>query len=372
MSFDFTKTLALIKGGLTDHEATWKGYLQDCPNWQATAISLTGPLILANIVLGVIFGRMLGGYAPYGYYSNFLSAILWGLILACFGFIIAVFVFNYMAGVFKGKSNFQRAFAAVTLAAIPSWLAGIVAALVPGFIGIFVALAGGILSLVFMYKIMPLALEVPDEKRIVHFIVSIVIIIVLNIIAGGIFGGAAIATNPGSFATSTPFSQSNSHSSQSNSRSSQANTGSGVFGEIERQGRLMEAADADRYEPPEDGKLTFTQVVGFTRVLKKTKALHADYTKEVEAFSKEMEEKEARGETPSIADMSKDYSGIGSAFSANNAEMEIVKSAGGNWAEHNWVRSQLRTAYIQQGEGSEEIEHNYKLYDKYREEIGKL
>jgi len=358
MNFDLTKTLSLIKGGLMDNESTWKSYLQDCPGWQATAISLTGPLILANIIIGVALGRLVGGFTPYGYYSNFLSAIFWGLILACLGLIIAVFAFNFMAGVFKGKSNFSRAFAAVSLAAIPSWLAGIIAAMFPGFLGVFVALAGGILSLLYMYKIMPLALEVPDEKRALHFISSIIIIVILNLIAGTIISRATLPTQQSAYTTG--------------STSSGSNTGSGMFGELERQGRLMETAKEDQYVPPENGEVSESQVVTLTKVVKKTRAMHAEYTKKMEDLSKEMKEKEARGETPSIGDMSKVYSGIGGAVGANNAEMEIVTTGGGNWAEHNWVKSQLRTAHIQQGEGSSAIEHNYKLYQKYNKDIGDL
>jgi hypothetical protein len=63
------------------------------------------------------------------------------------------------------------------------------------------------------------------------------------------------------------------------------------------------------------------------------------------------------------------YSGFGNAMSANNAEMEVVKTAGGNWAEHQWIKSQLRTAYVQQGEGSDALEHNYALYRQYEDDL---
>lgn len=55
MQFDYTKTLALIKGGLFDHQNTWKNYLEDCPGWQQTALVLTGPLFLFNILFSLIF-----------------------------------------------------------------------------------------------------------------------------------------------------------------------------------------------------------------------------------------------------------------------------------------------------------------------------
>ena len=109
------------------------------------------------------------------------------MIMATVGIVIAAFVFSFLAGTFNGKRNFDRGFAAISLAAIPAWVAGPIGALVP-YIGFFVALAGGIMSLVFMYRIMPLALQVPGEKRVVHFISSLVLILILNFVVGSFMG----------------------------------------------------------------------------------------------------------------------------------------------------------------------------------------
>ena len=355
MNFDFAKTLSLVKGGLTDHEATWKSYLDEKPGWQQVATELTGPLILANVVLSVILSRVIGGYFAYGYHSSFLGALFWGLVMACIGFVIAVLVFNFLAGQFKGKSDFSRAFAAVSLAAIPAWVAGAVAALIP-WIGWLIALAGAIVSLVFLYRIMPLALEVPEDKRMVHFIVSIVAIIVINMIVGSVLSIGAISegVRSGSFSDT--------------GRSSRAVTGAGMFGEMERQGRLMEAAENDVYEPPANGKLDEDQVVAYYKVQAKTRAMQEDYARKMQEFQEEMDAKEKAGEKPSASDLRKMYSGIGGVVSATNAEMEVVKTGDGNWAEHTWVKEQLRIAKIQQGEGSDAIEHNYELLQKYAQD----
>lgn len=357
MKFDFAKTLSLVKGGLIDHQATWKEYLETNPDWQQTATVLTGPLIVANVVLSVIFTRITGGFAYFGYYSNFFAALFWGLILAGAGIIIAVFTFSTLAGMFKGKSNFSRAFAAVSLAAIPAWVAGVVGALVPGY-GFLIILAGGITSLVFMYKIMPLALEVPAGKRLVHFIVSLVIIVVVNMIVGGIIGTNSIGSGlaRGGFGNQVS--------------TSGALTGAGVLGEFERQGRLMAAAKEDSYAPPGNSELSESQVVAYVKVLKKTRVIHAEYAEKVQNFSTNMEAKEKAGESPSAADLATMYRGIGGMMSANNAELEVVKTGGGNWAEHLWVKEQLRIAKIQLGDGSAAIAHNYQLYEKYKKDLG--
>ncbi len=356
MNFDFAKTLSLIKGGLLDHETTWKSYLEENPTWKQTAMVLAGPLILANIILSVILSRMAGGFSYYSYYGNLFTALFWGLFMGILGFVITVFAFNFLAGQFKGKPDFPRAFAAVSLAAIPSWTAGILAALIP-YIGLLIALAGGVISLIFMYKIMPMALNVPDEKRLAHFISSLVSIIILNFVIGSIIGVGAMNSGMHSGALSK------------GSINSRTTVGSGMLGEFERQGRLMEDAEADTFEPPADGKLSKAQLEKYVKVLQKTRALHEDYAQRMQKFSEDMKAKEAAGEKPSVSDLSQAYAGIGTAMSANNAEMEVVKTGGGNWAEHLWIKEQLRVARIQQGDGSDALEHNYKLYKKYEDEL---
>jgi len=356
MKFDFAKTLSLVKGGLTDHQATWRSYLEENPDWQQTATLLTGPLIAGSVLFSVIFSRTVGGFGYLGYHSNFFAAIFWGLVMAALGFIISVFAFNILAGVFKGNSNFPRAFAAVSLAAIPSWIASVLGALIP-MIGFLIMLAGAITSLVFMYRIMPLALGVPENKRLVHFITSLVSILVINIVIGSIIGVGSINSTSQRGAFSDDVEKSGSP------------VASGVLGEFERQGRLMESAEEDVYEPPSNGKLKESQVKAYVKVLEKTRAMHEEYAKKTQKFAEEMKAKEEAGESPSAADLAQMYSGMGGVVSANNAEMEIVKTGQGNWAEHLWVKDQLRIAKIQQGDGSDAIAHNYKLFKEYEKSV---
>lgn len=354
MAFDIKKTLDLIKGGLLDPKNTWTRYLGENPPWQDTAIQLTGPLLIANVLLTLIFSRMIGGYVYFGYGQNFLAALVTGLVFAAIGFAVVVAVFSFLAGVFKGKTNFSRAFAAVSLAAIPSWVAGIVGALIP-WIGWLIALAGGILSLVFLYKIIPLALEVPEDKRVVHFIASIVCVFVINLIVAAVLGTGTMGRG---------------FDERDFSRGADGTPvfGSGMLGEMERQGRLIEAAQSDTYDRPSDGKLSEAQVEAFADVLRKARELQAEYAADMEKLGAELEAKEKAG-TLSPGDLARAYGGMGTAIGANNAEMEIVKTAGGNWAEHMWVKEQLRVARVQRGEGSEALQHNYKLYQEYRDDL---
>ena len=351
MDFDFAKTISLVKGGLTDHQATWESYLEGNPGWKQTAIVLTGPMIVASVLLSTIFSRAIGGYGYMAYHSSFIGALFWGLVMAVLGFAISVFAFNILAGVFKGKSDFSRAFAAISLAAIPSWIAAVVGSLIP-FAGFLITVAGAVMSLVFMYKIIPLALGVPDDKRVIHFVVSLISIVIINMIIGSVIGVGNISSNQ-----------------QSGKYSDNSSLSSGVLGEFERQGRLMESAQADVFTPPADGKLSKSQVKAYIKVMDKTRVIQEEYNEKAKEFTEQMEAKEKAGENPSIGDLSKMYESIGSVAGANNSEMEIVKTGGGNWAEHSWIKEQLRIAKIQQGDGSDAIAHNYELFEKYAEDL---
>ncbi len=355
--FNLSKTLGLIKGGLTDHQATWNAYFQDCPSWQTTAINLTAPLLVASVLVGAILGQIFGGFTAYGYYDNVFSALFFGLIVACIGFTVAVFVFSTMAGMFQGKSDFSRSFAAVSLAAIPSWLAAMVAAILPGFFGTLLSIAGGVLSLVFMYRLMPLALAIPDTKKTVHFISSLVVILIVNVIVGSLL----------------PISHSTSFGNEgfsTSSSSAESSAGAGIFGQIERQARLMDSATADQFDPPENGKVSESQVLALIKVIEKARVIREEYQQKMAKVASEMDASQESGNSPSLADFTQLYSGMGNAFSAGNAEMEIVKTGGGNWAEYSWVKEQLRIANLHKGDGSPAIEHNYKLLGEFSDQLG--
>ena len=112
------------------------------------------------------------------------------------------------------------------------------------------------------------------------------------------------------------------------------------------------------------------QVRELVDVLRKTRAEQDKQAEKMQAMTDEMKAREEAGESLRPSDLAKLYQGVGVAMSANNAEMEIVKTAGANWAEHQWVKQQLRTARLQQGEGSEALEHNFELYRQYEEDLG--
>lgn len=352
MNFDYKKTLDLVKGGLLNPADTWNRYLGENPGWQQTLIVLTAPLILANVVLGLLLSRMMGTMSFMNMGGNWFVALVLGLVMTCVAFAVAVFVFNFLAGVFGGKPDFARAFAALSLAAIPAWIAGIIGAAVP-WIGGLIALAGGIVTLVFLYKILPLALGVPDSKRVLHFVVSLVAVMVINIVIGTVLGVGRMGTSASSYDVGD--------------RGTGRDAGSmpGVFGEVGRQAELMAEAGEDQYEPPDDGMVSREQARWVADVVGKSHLAYEEEMARLQKLADEVDDKEK----PSPGDMAKIYQGMGSVMSLNTVEMEVVKSGGGNWAEYLWVKEQLRNAQLQRGEGSDTLAHNYELYQEFEDSL---
>jgi hypothetical protein len=138
----------------------------------------------------------------------------------------------------------------------------------------------------------------------------------------------------------------------------------GVLGGLARQAELVAAAQDDRYSPPANGKVTEKQVQAFIRAVEKAGELQA----EKERRLTELAEKADKNEKMSFRDMGQMMSGITDFAGVQSAEIEVVKSAGGNWAEHQWVRETLRTAWIQK-DLDDTVAHNYALYQKYEDKL---
>lgn len=343
--FDPNKTMSLIKGGLLDSADTWKSYHAENKNWKDTFIGLTGPMILVSVILSAIFMWVFSSFSLFGSQGG-IGFILMSLIAAVVSIFVASFIFSYLAGYFKGKHDFNKGFAALSLAAIPAYIGGVFSSL--PLIGWLIGLALGILSLIFLYKIIPSYLEVPEDKRVVHFVVALIAtfiaILIINLILGvGAYKSGAM---------------------DSISRSDSNSVSSGLFGGMERQTKMIEHAENDKFVPPADGKVTDNQIATLILNLQKT----ADYRKSQEEKLQNLDSQMKDKKGFSFSDIGKLTSGLNSVMSTANAEMEVVKTGGGNWAEHQWIKDQLRIAKIQK-DINDAVKHNYALYQKYADQL---
>lgn len=131
-----------------------------------------------------------------------------------------------------------------------------------------------------------------------------------------------------------------------------------------RQAELMMAAEEDRYQPPSDGKLEEAQVKEFIRV----KSRANDVMEEKSERMRQLAERAERKEQMSMREMSEMMAAGTQMMGMNTIQIEVVKSSGGNWAEHVWVGDALRTAYLQR-DVNETAKHNFGLYQQYEDQL---
>ena len=346
--FDIDNTIKWVRAVLQAPDTVAADYRETAAPWQRSFVQLTLPLYIAAFVVASIVAVVTGGSLMYGAFSlgTLLFAVIWSL---AWTFVIA-FIFDLLAGSFEGKRSFDAAYAVVALAIVPSAIGTAVSSL--PWLGWLISLAAGIYSLMLAYRFIPVFLEVPEAARTKHFLLSILAAFLVNLLVT--FSIGAMLIPAAIYESST--SDSGSVFDSTSETGADAVTGA-IFGGLERQADYMEQASQDTYQPPADGKLTERQVRVFTDVLKKTRMLQ-------DRLSESFEQVEGE-EQPSLSDV---FSGVGDAMRLSTAEMEVVKTAGGNWAEHQWVRSQLEIARVQQ-DLNEAVAHNYALFLEYQSDI---
>jgi hypothetical protein len=206
-----------------------------------------------------------------------------------------------------------------------------------------------IYSLVLLWRILPIYLEVPDSKRALHYVVSLVACIVMMFILGAVVNRVLYGSIAGPSASQVLGSSMD---------------GGGAFGGMARQAELFAAAQEDRYTPPDDGELTKRQVEEFIRVLERTSEIQEEKAKRLKELAEKAEDKEQM----SMRDLGQMMSSATELSGIQTVEIEVVKSAGGNWAEHQWVRDSLRTAWLQK-DINDTVAHNYELFEEYEDEL---
>jgi len=348
--FDLKRTLELVKGALFDAEPTWRAYLPEAGDWKRTAFLLTGPLIVTSTVIAYLLALTSSDTSMFGMFRPTVMSSVFNIVTGAVAVGVVAFIFSALAGVFGGKNNFALGLAATTLAFVPGYV-GQALAWLP-WIGGLLALGLSIYGLVLLWRIIPLYLEVPDGKRTTHYVVSLICSVVVMFVIGSAVSRVMYGSSPGMIMSSMPQAET------PGSRSG------GMFGGAIRQAELMAAAEEDRYSPPSDGELTERQVQEFIRVMDQAAELQADKDKRLQALA----EKADKEEQMSISDLGEFMGSVTDLAGMQGGQIEVVKSAGGNWAEYQWVRESLRTAWVQK-DINDAIEHNYELYQKYEEQL---
>lgn len=132
---------------------------------------------LAGLIGSLAMSPLMGAYAPFGMVGSIvLCALQYGLALL--GIYIFAWVVDALAPSFDGTKNQIQAFKAVTYGATASWVGGALS-FVP-FVGVLLAIAGGLYSLYLLYLGLPKLMKVPEGKALGFVIVSIVVALVIQ------------------------------------------------------------------------------------------------------------------------------------------------------------------------------------------------
>jgi hypothetical protein len=352
--FDLDATRKWITAVLKTPDAAARDYAATGAPFMQSLMQLTVPGYVVAFVVGSVLGGLLGSGFAMGFGGATLFLMVFVMSIA-WTFVIA-FVFDFFAGTFGGVKNFDSAYGMVALAVIPACLGTALSGI--AWIGPLVSLLASIWSIVLTWQFVPVFLKVPEENRGKHFGVSIVVLLVIGGILFAVYTMLFVTAALTTGITGAVDDETGSVIEDALDGAGQ----SGVFSGAERIGKLVEQAQQDTWDPPADGELTEEQVETYIRNMEKTKALEDRLGSKI----KSLEKKE--GEEPDLGDV---FGSIGDIARIGTAETEVVKTAGGNWAEHLWVKSAIETARVQQ-DLDDAVKHNYALYLEYQEEIDAL
>lgn len=126
------------------------------------------------------------------------QGIVGALVLAALSYVLGVagvfilgIIINALATSFGGTPNPVQAHKLAVYSYTAAWVAAI-ANLIP-VAGSLIALVGAIYSLVLLFQGLPVVMKVPEDKKVVYFVVILLAGIVLGVIMGAIVATVAVA-----------------------------------------------------------------------------------------------------------------------------------------------------------------------------------
>lgn len=355
--------LDLFMRGIASPEGLWKERLQEQHAWTTLFKTPILPLIVGTTLMSAILTLLFGYKVPFiGVIQPSIIDVIWqmagSVLLYTLSLIIFGYIAAYLASLMEGKQNMDRAVEMLFLVSIPSLLGQILGTL--PYVGLFLALGFGIYSLLLLYRAIPLFLEVPLVHRTRHlllfFTAAIVVSILMNMTLGALFSPKM--TKEDAVQAITPPLQTK-HREDKDPESYVTD-----FFESMSLGdhgaKVVTAAHDDTFVPPADKRLTKEQVERFIQLATRIETVRKEQNRALSEKYDERQEDEF-----SFSDI---FSGIKDITNLATLDMKVVKTNGGNWAEFQWVKEQLREAYFTPSLNAT-TEHNAKLLEPYKERI---
>jgi len=196
---------------------------------------------------------------------------------------------------------------------------------------------------------MPKALNIPEDKRPLHYIASVLTALVTGIVLSMTMGISMLGASgfAGSSKSDSSFS-----------------SGKGVMGFDDR---LLEEAYDDEYEPPSDGEVSKKQVKNLISNLEEVSVVRMRMEEEFKKTAEKLKKKEEKGNM-GFSDLGNMMKGMKGVAGMATLEPITVKRNGDNYAEHQWVKQALQTSKYQR-DVNEAAAKNFALYEKYQDEL---
>lgn len=189
--FELEKTVKYIKGAIKEPEPTWDEYISENYDWKTTAVLITLPLVIVSMLVNFLITKFFFGSELMGeIYSSEL--LLKAIVFAVAGYLILAYIVAFFSSKFGGEEDYDKSFAAVSLCAAPAALGSAISSI--PVLGWIISIVLSVYTLILFYRSMPVFLKVPENKRIIHFIVSIICWLIAAGIIGSVFGLTALGT----------------------------------------------------------------------------------------------------------------------------------------------------------------------------------
>ena len=174
-----------VRGVMTNPMQTLAEHLQPVPPWSVVTREHVLPLL---VITGLLASLLVVAFSPVAQVPGApgidLAALALGFVLRIIVNFVLILVLTVIVGVFAvlfdGRPKFNGAFALVALAMTPVFLAEAIG-YIP-LIGMILMLASLVYAMVILYRGVPMALQVPENKRVLHFIMTLATMFVMFIV----------------------------------------------------------------------------------------------------------------------------------------------------------------------------------------------